>query len=232
MQGGIPKQYQDNYVKWTEALPGWEHKVWNEDSLLSLCTTEQEDTYEQIDTLINKVNFLKYILMYNEGGIFADLDSYPVKDLYEFFIQDEIKDIDLESKLSIRYPFNTPIPKKPFGDYHVILPARRTMFFYPNGDKPLLLDNPVLMGIAGDRFWIDLIQWCEQRTNLKAGGLSNTEFLPHEPYGPYGMSDFLYSAFDEPYKDGILILSPSYFLGAEGDSSKNKYIIHNADRGW
>jgi len=232
LQGGIPEKYQENYDIWGRTLPEWEHRVWDEDTLLSLCTAEQEDSYLKIETLINRVNFLKYILMYNEGGIYADLDSFPNRDIYEFFVQRKIKDIDLTSLLSIRYPFNTPIPEKPFGDYQVIIPSRPTMFFYPNGDKPLLLDNPVLMGVAGDRFWIDLIHWCEQRTNLKSGALAEMEFLPHEPYGPYGMTDFLFKNFDNPYEDGILILPPSYFLGAIGDSSENKYIIHAADKGW
>lgn len=232
LQSGVPEKYQENYDKWGKALPEWEHKVWDEESLLDLCTDEQVDQYIKVETLINRVNYLKYILMYNEGGIYADLDSYPNKDIYEFFVQDKIEDIDLGSKLSIRYPFNLPIPKKPFGDYHIIIPARKTMFFYPNGDKPLLLDNPIMMSIAGDRFWIDLIEWCEQRTNLKDGSMAGTEFLPHEPYGPYGMTDFLFKNFDNPYEDGILILAPSYFLAENESKSENKYIIHAADQGW
>lgn len=232
LQGGIPEKYQSNYDKWDAFLFGWEHIIWDEESLLGLCTDEQVAEYNTVETLINRVNYLKYILMYNEGGIFADLDSYPIRDLYEFFVQDELEDIDLEAKLSIRYPFNTHIPKKPFGDYKVIIPARKTMFFYPNGDKPLLLDNPVLMSVERDSFWLELIKWCSKRDNLKSGGFSETEFLPHEPYGPYGMTDFLYKNFDNPYDDGILILPPSYFLGSQGDSSKNKYIIHEANRGW
>lgn len=79
LQGGIPEEYISNYKKWDEALPEWEHHVWNEEELLSFCDSDQEDEYLEIETLINKVNYLKYILMYNEGGIYADLDSYPVR---------------------------------------------------------------------------------------------------------------------------------------------------------
>jgi hypothetical protein len=232
LQGGIPDQYQSNYDKWDAFLFGWEHQVWDESSLLELCNPDQKKKYNTLDTLINRVNYLKYILMYHEGGIYADLDSYPIKDLYNFFVQNEIKDIDLEAKLSIRYPFNCVIPDKPFGEYDVILPGRKTMFFYPNGDKPILLDNPILMSREEDTFWLDLIEWCEDRTNLKSSELSDNKFLPHEPYGPYGMTDFVFSIWDQPYEAGILILPPSYFLGSWEDSSENKYIIHEADRGW
>lgn len=232
LQGGIPEKYQINYDEWEAALPDWEHRVWDEKSLLNLCSEEYKKSYAKIETLINKVNFLKYILMDHEGGIYADLDTALVGDLNKFFAETEIKDIDLEAKLSIRYPFNTEIPNIPFGDYDVILPGRKTMFFYPNGDKPILLDNPVLMSRKEDSFWFDLINWCEERTNLKAGDLANMEFLPHEPYGPYGMTDFLFYFFNEPYLAGILVLPPTYLMADREKLNDNTYIVHSADGGW
>ena len=232
LQGGIPEEYQENYEKWEAALVDWEHHVWDEESLLGLCSDEQVETYMKIETLINRVNYLKYILMYKEGGIYADLDTYPIKDLYLFFTEYKLKDIDLESKLSIRYPFNTEVPNKPFGEYDIILPGRKTMFFYPNGDKPILLDNPVLMGKQGDGFWMELIDWCEERTNLKSGAMAETEFLPHEPYGPYGMTDFLFQNFKSPYQEGILVLPPTYLMANTENLNENMYIVHAANQGW
>ena len=104
--------------------------------------------------------------------------------------------------------------------------------FYPNGDKPLLLDNPVLMSLKPKNdFWLNLINWCEKRTNLKGGGLADTEFLPHEPYGPYGMTDFLFSNYKFPYSQKILVLPPQYLLGCK-EPDENMYIFHVADGGW
>jgi len=236
LQGGVPEKYQENYDKWETYLVGWEHHVWSEEELLSLCTDQQVEKYMKIETLINRVNYLKYILLYNEGGIFADLDSYPIKNLDDFFNQTELKDIDVESKLSIRYPFNTEIPNnwkippRKFKEYDIIIPGRKTMMFYPNGDKPILLDNPVLMSQQKELFWLNLLKWCEKRTNLKSGALAEMEFLPHEPYGPYGITDFVFQNFDNPYNYRILILPPTYFLG-DGTYSST-YIIHAADQGW
>ena len=232
LQGGIPDKYLDNWIKWDEALPHWVHKVWDGPALLNLCTDEQKDKYMKLETLINRVNYLKYILMYHEGGIYADLDSYPIQDLNKFFKERIIKDIDLESKLSIRYPFNSELPDKPFEKYDIILVGRKTMFFYPNGDKPILLDNPILMGSEKNLFWLKLLDWCEKRTNLKSGAMAEMEFLPHEPYGPYGMTDFLFTNYKEPYLQGILVLPPTYLMADRNNLNNNMYVVHAADQGW
>ena len=237
LQGGIPEKYQENYDKWDAFLIDWDHRVWDEESLLSLCTNKQVEEYMKIETLINKVNYLKYILMYNEGGIFSDLDSYPVQDLYKFFVQDKVEDINIFSGvLDQRYPYNTGIPEgKPFGDYDVIIGGRNTLAYYPDGRRCVLLDNSALIGVQGNSFWIDMIDWMGKRTNLKSGALSDTEFLPHEPYGPYGMSDYLYNNFENPYLDGILIIPELYIARLESnelEKTDNVYIVHSADSGW
>lgn len=225
LQGGIPEEYQKNYDKWDAFLIDWEHRVWDEESLLGLCNDSQIEEYNNVEGLINRVNYLKYVLMYNEGGIYADLDSYPVQDLYKFFVQNQVQDINLVSTvMDQRWPYNTPIPDRPFGDYHVIIPGRNTLSYYPDGRRAVLLDNPILMSRKEDSFWLDLIEWCRNRKNLKS--------IPHEPYGPYGMTDFIFSNWPEdPYEEGILILPHQYLMGME-KPNENIYIIHEAHQGW
>lgn len=224
LQSGIPPEYQANYDKWDAFLFNWDHHIWDEESLLDLCTTSQKKVYKKIESLINRVNYLKYILMFKEGGIYADLDSYPLQDLYKFFAEDKIYDINLEALMSMRYPFNTGIPIKPFGDYEVIIPGRKMLAYYPNGEKATLLDNPVLMSTERNLFWIELVKWCEGRTNTKD--------LIHEPYGPYGLTDFVFNNYKKPYEEGILILPPTYLMGWDKEPGKNMYIQHQANRGW
>jgi hypothetical protein len=220
LQGGIPDEYTENFKKWSS----YDNKVWNEEELLGLCTDEQVEQYTKIESLINRVNYLKYILLYSEGGIYADLDSYPVKKLKNFFRRTKVQGIDKEAKLSIRYPFNTGIPNKLFSEYDIIIPGRKTMSFYPNGAKPILLDNPILISKnSKNQFWLKLIQHCLRRKNSKPG-------LPHEPFGPYGMTDFLFTNYYKPYQEGILVLPPQYLTGWEID--KNTFIVHEAKGGW
>lgn len=234
LQGEIPEKYEENFQKWEEFHPDWEHTVWDEISLLDLCTSKQKLKYEKLDTLINRVNFLKYILMYHVGGVYVDLDTYPVQDLLKFFSRTKVDDINLSNLLSIRFPFTCEIPEKSFESYNIILPGRKSLSYYPNGDNIVLIDNPVLMSSIKNNFWLELIDHCSKRNNLKDGGLSNTKFLPHEPYGPYGISDFIYQKYkrNNPYLYNILILPPIYFLNDSIIPNKNMFIFHNADRGW
>lgn len=228
LQGGLPKRYENNFQKWSNLHKSYEHNIWDESTLLNLCSSIQIEKYKNINTLINKVNFLKYILMYKIGGIYADLDSYPLKSIDELLNQNYIYDIDLNSKLSIRYPFNVEIPIRKFEDYNIILPTRPSLIYYSNGDKALLLDNPFLMSEPNNEFWINLIDFCEKRINIKHW-FGNV--LPHEPYGPYGLSDFLFTNFKNPFLSNILILPPIYWCELKTIST-NQYIIHEANKGW
>jgi len=214
----VPEEYLKNYSKWEDST------IWYEEELLSLCTDQQVTDYMKIEHLINRINYLKYILMYEKGGIYADLDAWPVKDLNDFFELTKVEGIDKYAKMSIRYPFNTEIPEKRFGDYDIILPARLTMFFYPNGAKPTLLDNPVLMSKPKQKFWLKLVEHCMNRQNNKD--------VPHEPYGPYGMSDFLFTNYYKPYMEGILVLPFQYLMEAPDKIGKTTYIVHEAKSGW
>lgn len=232
LQGGIPVKYQDNFDKWDFYCNEWEHIVWDEYSLLNLCNDNQKEQYQKIDSIINKVNYLKYILMYTKGGIYTDLDTYPLKPINELFNETEIKSLDIGSKLSIRHPFNTIKNNKQFNEYSIIIPGRNTLFYYPNGDRTILLDNPVLISNSKNIFWLNLINFCEQRTNLKNGELKSHEYLPHEPYGPYGITDFVFNNFKLPYEQSILILPPTYLMGNPEKINDNTYIIHKADSGW
>ena len=232
LQGNIPDKYIDNYKDWGDLHPLWEHKIWDETSLVLLCSKEQINQYKKLNTLINRVNFLKYILMYNVGGVYADLDTHPLKSIDDLLNEHILKDIDIDSLLSIYYPFNTEIPNKKFKDYNIIIPSRRTLSFYPNGDKSLLLDNPFLISNKKNPFWINLIEFCLNRTNLKKG-FNNTlsQDCSHEPLGPYGMTDFLFNGYHYPYKEGILVIPPIYWSNIK-TKSDNKYIIHDGDCGW
>jgi hypothetical protein len=227
LQGGIPENYIDNYQKWNNLHPSWEHNIWDEKSLTFMCSKEQLTTYKKLTTLINRVNFLKYILIYNVGGVYADLDSYPIKTIDIFLEQHLIKDIDIECILSTTYPFNTITPNKKFKEYQIIIPARKTTSFYSN-KKSILLDNPFLISEEKNLFWIKLIEFCQNRKELKQGF---GYLLPHEPYGPYGMTEFLINSYHHPYEENILIIPPIYWANPKTNSN-NKYIIHNSDKGW
>lgn len=232
LQGGLPERYEENVRLWEALNNQWEQILWDEASLLRLCSHEQKETYSKLVTLINRVNYLKYILMHSQGGVYADLDTYPLRPLSELMSQDHIKDIDRTATISIRYPFNTHRTERPFSSYDAIIPARNTMFFYKDGEKPLLLDNPVLMSTQGNNIWLRLIDFCEKRTNLKQNGFSSGELLPHEPYGPYGLTDFIFNTYDSPFEDGILILPPHYLMSPKEHHISSSYIVHMAERGW
>ncbi|HRT03274.1 MAG TPA: hypothetical protein P5513_04990 [Candidatus Diapherotrites archaeon] len=220
-QGEIPKEYRSNYDKWGEFLSDWEHNIWNESSLLELCSTRQKRDYQRLKTFIDRFNYLKYILMFREGGVFADLYTYPIKNLYPFFVEGKIHDINLQSLLSFRYPFNTEIPDyKPFGDYEVIIPARKMLLYYPNGKVSVMLDNYVLMSTKRNLFWLNLIEWYKDKNSIKN--------LFEEPYrsGSYELTDFVFNNYANPYKEGILILPETYFNGWDKEPNENMYIYH------
>jgi len=84
MQGwkNLPEKFQDNVEILHEMNPGYKHMKWDEDSLRSECKKYGEDCLKRFDSfeiLMNKVDFGRYVVLYNYGGISVDTDMVSLR---------------------------------------------------------------------------------------------------------------------------------------------------------
>ncbi|MFW6311183.1 MAG: glycosyltransferase family 32 protein [Nanoarchaeota archaeon] len=224
----IPKEYMIFIHKWKELNPQWKSYVWNESELVSLLYSylpQYIDIYESLDSLINRINFLKYVLMYVEGGVYADLDMYPLKTFDEFLNIKSIKNIDRNAYISHRYPISSCKYEKRLDDYDIILMSRDGLAFFKDMPTVLLLDNPILFSNSENSFWEKLIDYCiYQRSDVKD--------LNHEPLGPFGMSEFLYHQYGNNINENNIQIVPSFIMCNEHGESEDTCFMHKAYRGW
>jgi mannosyltransferase OCH1-like enzyme len=93
----LPDKYAGHEEKLSFLNQNWEHMKWDEESLRSECATFSQDALEKFDSLsemIQKVDFGRYVVLYNHGGVSVDcdaeclrpLDRIPGLDRYDFII--------------------------------------------------------------------------------------------------------------------------------------------------
>ncbi|MEO1399833.1 MAG: glycosyltransferase [Cyanobacteria bacterium J06635_1] len=89
----IPDQLQKYRQTWIKHHPDWEYKLWTNDDLKEYQFLNEElgRLFEQSLTLGERVDILRYDIMYQYGGIYADCDCICLKPFdifvhsYDFF---------------------------------------------------------------------------------------------------------------------------------------------------
>lgn len=75
-------------------IHGYEHKLWTEEDIKSLLTkypTYYTDLYNSFPQYIMKCDLARLLILYEHGGLYLDLDLYPVKSLDDYFeMRDEL----------------------------------------------------------------------------------------------------------------------------------------------
>jgi mannosyltransferase OCH1-like enzyme len=67
---------------WQDLHPDYEYKLWNDEDLENLIKTKYEwfyDTYKNYDEHIKRVDSARYFILYEHGGIYADMDFECLK---------------------------------------------------------------------------------------------------------------------------------------------------------
>jgi mannosyltransferase OCH1-like enzyme len=74
----LPADYAAGARTWKERNPGWEHRIWDEASLLELMQTRAPEwlpQYEAQPEFIARADVARYMLMQLLGGAYADMDT-------------------------------------------------------------------------------------------------------------------------------------------------------------
>ncbi len=81
-------QFPEKYVKNVESLrilnQNWEHRKWDEGSLRAECenfSPEAVSKYDAFTNMIQKIDFGRYVVLYNNGGISIDCDAECLRPL-------------------------------------------------------------------------------------------------------------------------------------------------------
>ena len=113
----IPEKYHFNISRWKELHPHYEYKLWDEHSISRFLKKHYPDYFEpwsSLDKMIKKCDCARYFILHHFGGVYADMDTLPLKDIedlvssykeFEIILSEESQDpqvwkSDISSQIS------------------------------------------------------------------------------------------------------------------------------------
>lgn len=148
----VPTHFMLNYENTAKMNSGYSFKIWRDVDILPIL-----DTYADLFTvssLYHKLQFAKYMISHTFGGIYSDFD--------------------IEWKM----PFDTI--SDTFDNCNLILPIRKSLYFFNRGQKTTMVDDFVIMSTPG--IMKSFLDFCEQRTERKDDRT--------EPFSVYALTEW------------------------------------------
>lgn len=80
-QGDPPKKYQSSINSWKKHHPNHKHILWNKNTMEPIVQKYPKlyQTYSQFTHMHQKIDFFKYLILREMGGIYADMDTVCLK---------------------------------------------------------------------------------------------------------------------------------------------------------
>lgn len=78
----VPEKLSSYSGKWKKLHPDYEYHLLDDEDLRNKVkdiVPEYLDLYDSFSKIIEKVDFARYAILYGYGGIYADMDTYPIK---------------------------------------------------------------------------------------------------------------------------------------------------------
>jgi len=76
----LPREMADYYAKWQALHPGWDIRLWTDDSMRAFVAESYPAllaTYDSYPKMIQRADAFRYLVLGKLGGIYADLDVEP-----------------------------------------------------------------------------------------------------------------------------------------------------------
>lgn len=124
-KGALPPLYEQTYQLWK--FQGWNVKLWGLEEVKKLLDLPQyaheKKIYQSLSRNIQKADFIRYLIIYHEGGFYFDLDCQPAQDSLlkalrsnlrsykELFFVETITSEDFAKKTAELYPIRKGIPE-------------------------------------------------------------------------------------------------------------------------
>lgn len=77
--------YKEGQAQWAYKNPGFVHELFNDDTSYTIVrhlysyVPEVIEAYESMPEVILKVDFFRYLILFARGGVYADVDTFPLQ---------------------------------------------------------------------------------------------------------------------------------------------------------
>ena len=83
-EDNVPEEYRYYASTWRKYNKNYEYLLWDQDDISKLLCSlypKYVEFYEALPTMIQKIDFAKYIILNHEGGCYVDMDTLSEKSL-------------------------------------------------------------------------------------------------------------------------------------------------------
>lgn len=180
----IPTHFILNYESTRKLNKEYTFKIWTEKEIISILGKYQNIFYTS--SLFHKLQLAKYMITHTFGGIYSDFD--------------------IEWKERFNTIFNY------FGECNLILPKRKSLYFFNRGQKTTLVDDFVI--VAKPETTENFLDFCNTRTERKDDRT--------EPFSVYALTEWCLN------KTGIEFFTPEQIY----DTPDSIFGYHYNKRTW
>lgn len=180
----VPAQFMFNYEHTQNLNPEYEFKVWKDSDILPILGDYAE--LFTTSSLFHKLQLAKYMISHTFGGVYSDFD--------------------IEWKVSFDHISNL------FQDTNLVLPKRRSLYFFNKGQKTTMVDDFVIM--SAPNLMKSFLDFCVVRTERKDDKT--------EPFSVYALTEWCLG------QDKIEFLTPEQIY----DDPKCTFGYHYNKRTW
>jgi mannosyltransferase OCH1-like enzyme len=83
----VPEKWNQSIELWKKYHPEWIHILWTDEMIESYLSSYHPyiiEHYKNYEYLIQRADMIRYFILYDYGGVYCDLDLYPVKNIEKY----------------------------------------------------------------------------------------------------------------------------------------------------
>jgi len=177
---------------WIERFPDYTHKLWNDqqdiDGIVQTFYPQYWKTYQSFPAHIMKIDFARFCLLHQYGGIYADMDVFCYQNFSEaientsgvYIVEAPYGDIPIENALMIaseKHEFFTLCMRMAFDTYNQFKKSHKITQPW---DKPE--NREFVLNVAGPKLVFEAIkQYGVDKLFILSGELFNNHGMAYHP---------------------------------------------------
>lgn len=208
-ESAVPKRYAQYVERWKALHPSYEYRLWDQSSIAALLIArfpQYVESWHRIDKMIKKCDAARYLILHEYGGIYADMDTLPLRSL---------ENIEVNLALPSRGIFLSEESQDPLswkGDLGRRIRLERGF--------SMVVGNALMISDRAQQFWLDFLDACFL--------VGDRPVL--DSFSTWHLSEFL----QDPLNARRVVVVPAGHLLATPREIRgpDTYVVHNYDATW
>lgn len=209
----MPENWKISPIEWKKHHPDYIYVLWDKDNALNFITkyfNEYLDIYNDFKYVVSRCDMLRICILYIFGGIYSDLDNYPLKNIEEYISDPSIDTYYPELKVANNIMVNNNL-----------------IFSKPKCELFLTL----LAHIKSQSTKEHINKYTEMRAyscvdkikEYQKNNMYNLKILPYKQFNPYGLGE----TKTKVKKSDIVIMQTAGGSWYDDETSVATYIVSN-----